>query len=162
MTGSASLSGEMTFRPNIWRDARFKLAAIVVEYVLAVGVWWLIDQLSGQAGATSRLRPLDLAIVAGVLFLLGLFYTLRNRDRAAIRLSRRGIETATGLGGAVTIAWDDLDWPRTRDRGLLDRLLGQRPIYGKSQQRILWRQVAFAPADVQAILDAMERRRAQS
>lgn len=38
MTGSASLSGEMTFRPNIWRDARFKLAAIIVEYVLAVAV----------------------------------------------------------------------------------------------------------------------------
>jgi hypothetical protein len=109
-----------------------------------------------------RFRLLDLLIVASVLFLLDVIFALKNARQAELKLSPRGVWVDRGVYGAVIIPWAELDWPRTQQRSLFDRLLGQRYIIGRHGQRIFWQQVAFDPGDVEMILDQMARRIPQS
>ena len=157
MAASILPSGEITTRPSPWRYAGFRLATLLVECGLAAATLSVIDRLSPPARAASHPRLLDLAVIAAVLFVLDVLFALRNLNRATIRLSRLGISAATGLGGETIILWHDLDWPRTQGRGAFDKSLGQRVIWSKGGQRILWRQVTFDPVDVRMILEQMTR-----
>ncbi len=144
-----STSGEIVFRPQLWRYAAFRAAVIASACLAALAAVWLMRSLGMTV---PRLGWVELAIVGCAYWLLDVLYARSDRRRVSLKLSSAGITVTRGFLGDVTIPWRELDWPRSQRRGFLDRLLGQSYLYGQNGQRILWQRIAMAPADVQAIL----------
>ena len=126
-----------------------RIAAIgVLAGLAATFVVWVVSDASSVIPGLSTLGLVVAAIVTAPWI----------AKRASIEIANDMVFGPTHFGGREMIRLEDIDWRRTENRTLLQRVCGIQRIYSTSARQIIVNQWWYRPEDLWRLSEALRVR----
>ena len=135
------------------RPSTMRIAAIGVLVGLAATfvLWVVLALVSGASSVIPGLSALGLVVAAIVT-------APRIAKRGSIEIANGTVFGPTHFGGREMIRLEDIDWRRTENRTLLQRMCGIQRIYSTSTRQIIVNQWWYRPEDLWRLSEALRVR----